>query len=66
MTCGYAEGVDGINTARPFTRTATAQQDTAAESALRFVAGQRKCAQCVFLEESRLGKATGQPIRLRI
>jgi hypothetical protein len=35
MTCGYAEGVDGINTARPFTRTATAQQDTAAESALR-------------------------------
>jgi len=39
MTCGYAEGVDGINTARPFSRTATAQQHTTAESALRFVPG---------------------------
>jgi len=31
MTCGYAEGVDGINIARPFARTATAQQDTAGQ-----------------------------------
>jgi hypothetical protein len=65
MTCGYAEGVDGINTAWPLSRTAPRATDTTAESALRSVTGQLKCAQCVLFEGNQLAQSNG-PIRLRV
>ena len=34
-TCGYPEGVDGINTARPLSRTVTAQRYPAGAQAVQ-------------------------------